>query len=51
MGIYARETGQGMVFSTDDSEPEPPDDAEDLPDDDPSKPKPSRGRPVLRVVK
>lgn len=43
LGIYARETGQGMVFS--DEEPEPPDSP-----DSPSDPDPS-SRPNLKVVK
>jgi stringent starvation protein B len=39
MGIYARETGQGMIFGSEEPEPEPP-------------PKGSEGaRPQLRVVK
>ena len=40
-GIYARENGQGMVFSEDASPPSPPDDSD-----------PGRGkRPALKVVK
>lgn len=42
LGIYARETGQGMIFS--DEEPEPPSDGPEDPDD-PTK------RPKLKVVK
>lgn len=42
LGIYAREDGQGMVF-TDESTPEPP-------PDDPDK-GPDEKRPTLRVVK
>jgi stringent starvation protein B len=44
LGIYARETGQGMIFSHDTENAEPPttvtDDAE-----------PTRSRPHLRVIK
>jgi stringent starvation protein B len=40
LGIYARETGQGMVFSAEDS-PEPPGDA----------PPAGPARPTLKVVK
>lgn len=43
LGIYARETGQGMIFS-DESNPDPDPDAPTDPPDDPGKPK-------LRVVK
>ncbi len=42
LGIYARETGQGMIFSGDHDQPEPPDEG----------PSPaSGGRPNLKVVK
>ncbi len=41
LGIYARETGQGMIFGAEDGEPEP----------DPDKKAPEGGRPKLRVVK
>ncbi|MGD9598909.1 MAG: ClpXP protease specificity-enhancing factor [Steroidobacteraceae bacterium] len=44
LGIYARESGEGMVFSTDEGGPEPP----------PSKPTPTDEtgrRPQLKVVK
>jgi len=37
MGIYARETGQGMIFGSEEPEPDPDKDAD--------------GRPQLRVVK
>lgn len=40
LGIYARETGQGMIFG-----------AEDQPDPDPGPPTDEGGRPRLRVVK
>jgi len=45
LGIYARETGRGMIFSTqEDSEVSPPEKADgDLP--------PTGGRPHLKVVK
>lgn len=39
MGIYARETGQGMIFGSEEPEPDP----------DPDKD--TQGRPQLRVVK
>jgi len=47
LGIYARETGQGMVFSE-----EPPTDP-DTPHDpsSPDDPSPDPGKPKLRVVK
>jgi stringent starvation protein B len=42
LGIYARETGQGMIFGAEDESPEP----------DPDKDGPDNGgRPHLRVVK
>lgn len=40
LGIYARETGQGMIFGS-----------EDHPEPDPDAPKDDGGRPRLRVVK
>jgi stringent starvation protein B len=42
LGVYARETGEGMVFSGEDNGPEPP-----------TKPTPEEGsrRPQLKVVK
>jgi stringent starvation protein B len=39
MGIYARETGQGMIFGSEEPEPEPPPKGDE------------GGRPQLRVVK
>ena len=47
LAVYARENGQGMMFS-DDDQPEKSDDkdSDDGPDTDPDKP-----RPNLRVVK
>lgn len=47
LGIYARETGRGMLFGDDDAEP---DDARAT-DDDPNPPAPPRERPTLKVVK
>jgi len=32
LGIYARESGQGMIFAEKDAEPEPPDDSDTPPD-------------------
>ena len=44
LGIYARETGEGMVFSTEDMGPEPP--------TKPTQPEEgARTRPTLKVVK
>lgn len=40
LGIYSRETGQGMIFGT-----------EDRPEPDPDGPSEDSGRPKLRVVK
>jgi stringent starvation protein B len=55
LGIYARETGQGMIFSEDDSEPGPPDGDRPSPppDGDEPTPPPAGGdrRPKLKVVK
>ncbi len=44
LGIYARENGQGMLFP--EEEPVPPPDG-----DEPEPPRPSGGRPSLKVVK
>ena len=44
MGIYAKETGQGMIFSHGTEQPEPPDDPEE-------KEKLKAGRSHLKVVK
>ena len=46
LAVYAKENGQGMIFSEDDGAVSSPDDGDD-PDPDPDKPK----RPTLRVVK
>ena len=43
MGIYAKETGQGMIFSHGTEQPEPP--------EDPDKEKLKSGRSHLKVVK
>ena len=49
LGIYARETGQGMLFSDEDA-PEPPPGA--TPEGGGADaPKPSRARPQLKVIK
>lgn len=47
LGIYARENGYGMLFSSDESQP---DDANET-NDEPEAPEPSRERPVLKIVK
>lgn len=55
LGIYARETGQGMIFSEADApppQPPQPDATGDAKDAAPaSAPEPKRARPVLKVVK
>ena len=43
LGIYARETGQGMIFSHDTEQPEPPELKEDV--------EATRSRPHLTIVK
>ena len=43
LGIYAKETGQGMIFSHGASQPEPPDPIEET--------EPTRNRAHLKVVK
>lgn len=43
LGIYAKETGQGMIFSHGASHPEPPDPIEEN--------EPTRSRPHLKIVK
>ena len=45
LAIYARENGQGMMFSEEPQEPEPPTDGDGSDDSD------SSGKPNLRVVK
>jgi stringent starvation protein B len=49
LGIYAQETGQGMIF-TDEESPPGADESEGE-SDGPSDDAPARGRPVLKVVK
>lgn len=53
LGIYARETGQGMIFSDSDSPPTQPPDGSGEPAVASSSPAPEvkRGRPTLTVVK
>ncbi len=50
LGVYARETGEGMVFSNDDGGSDPPDDS---PGSGPDKPIGEEGsrRPQLKIVK
>lgn len=49
LGIYARETGQGMIFSEADAPPPAPPTA---PSETPSSsPEPKRAKPTLKVVK
>jgi stringent starvation protein B len=48
LGIYARETGQGMVFGEDDS-PSPPEGGAPAPP--PASPEPSARRGKLKIVK
>jgi len=53
LGIYSRETGQGMIFSDEDAPPTPPD-AGPEPGDaaaESAATKPARNRPQLKVVK
>ena len=45
--VYARETGQGMVFG----EPEPPPGGEPPPPSPPAADPPRRGKPALKVLK
>ncbi len=47
LAVYAKENGQGMMFSGDDGTASPPDDGASKPD----KSKPGSKRPGLRVVK
>ena len=55
LAIYARETGQGMMFGLEDGEPveapEAPADGPDGPGPDTSPPTTGKGRPRLKVVK
>jgi len=50
LGIYARETGQGMIFSEADAPPPtPPTAPTETPSSSPDQPK--RAKPTLKVVK
>lgn len=49
LGIYARETGQGMIFSEADAPPPPPPQAS--PETPAGGGEPKRSRPTLKVVK
>lgn len=49
LGIYARETGQGMIFSEADAPPPPPESPPPSSDGSPTESK--RGKPTLKVVK
>lgn len=52
LGIYARETGQGMIFSEADAPPPPqPPPQTPAPDTTPSGNEPKRSKPTLKVVK
>ena len=55
LGIYSRENGQGMLFAEDEtvtSESDGYDEEVDAASDlEPTKPKPNKGRPSLKVVK
>jgi len=56
LGIYARETGQGMIFSDADAPPPQPPGGPSEPSGGPSEPsapgaEPKRSRPKLKVVK
>jgi stringent starvation protein B len=48
LGIYARETGEGMVFSEQDLGPEPPPDSPTTPPEEKEK---ENKRPQLKIVK
>lgn len=51
LGIYARETGQGMIFSEADAPPPPPDSPPPSTDGSPTNTDSKRGKPTLKVVK
>lgn len=51
LGIYARETGQGMIFSEADAPPPPPDTPSPTSEGPPTTADAKRGRPTLKVVK
>lgn len=50
LGIYARETGQGMIFSEADAPPPPPESPPPS-SDGPTNTDSKRGKPTLKVVK
>lgn len=50
LGIYARETGQGMIFSEADAPP-PPESPQPPSDGSPTNTESKRGKPTLKVVK
>jgi stringent starvation protein B len=50
LGIYARETGQGMIFGEDDSSP-PPEPGDSGPPTAPTTPTSGARRPKLKVIK
>lgn len=51
LGIYARETGQGMIFSEADAPPPQPPDTTPAEGASPSTTDAKRGKPTLKVVK
>lgn len=51
LGIYARETGQGMIFSEADAPPPPPESPPPSTDGAPTSSDSKRGKPTLKVVK
>jgi len=53
LAVYARETGQGMIFADEESDPSPPPPGGAPPDGGPAEPppKPASPRPKLKVVK
>jgi len=51
LAIYARETGQGMIFTEEDATPPPETKAEGGADAAPAPAKPEKKRPALKVVK
>jgi stringent starvation protein B len=53
LAVYARETGQGMIFAEDESgpAPQPPAPTQPSPDGPPEPPRKPAGRAKLKVVK
>ena len=51
LGIYARETGQGMIFSEADAPPPPPESPQSPTDGSPTNTESKRGKQTLKVVK